>query len=221
MGWIIFFGILLFILLILMIPVRAVIDYKEKLTVKIKFLFFFTYDLIPGKKKKKEEAKKEQPAKEPKPAAEKKPKRKRSLEEIIDMIIDIVNKYGPGAKMILRNVRLHRLELYWKISGEDAADCGIKYGNTCAWLSSVLAFFRNFIKIEHPKFKIFPDFLAAEDEIYGGADIECNPLIVLIGAARMGFVFLKELFKGLKQKKKRRKAAALKAKHKSKGEIEK
>ena len=68
-------------------------------------------------------------------------------EEIIDMIIDAVNKYGPGAKMILRNIRFHRLELYWKIGAEDAAACGIKYGRACAWLSGVLGFFRNFTKM--------------------------------------------------------------------------
>ena len=72
-----------------------------------------------------------------------------TLEEIIDTVIDYVNKFGPGAKMILRNIRFHRLELYWKVTAEDAAACGIKYGKICGWISGVFGFFRNLIKIEN------------------------------------------------------------------------
>ncbi len=210
MGWLIFFGILLIILGILMIPVHAIAEYKESFILDIKFLLFFKKRVIPFEKKDKKEEKQEQKSEKGQTEKEKKtkPKRKYTLEEIIDMIIDIVKKYGPGAKMILRNIRFHRLELYWKVCGEDAADCGIKYGKVCAWFSSVLAVFQNLVKIEHPKFKITPDFLGSEDEIYGGFDIEFNPLIVLIGALRMGIVFLKDFFRKLKNDKKRRKAAA-------------
>ncbi len=203
MGWLIFFGILLLILGILMIPVHAIAEYKEDFILDIKFLLFFKKRIIPfSKKEKTPEEKTEKKTKTEKNTKEKKPKRKYTPEEIVDMIIYIVDKYGPGAKMILRNIRFHRLELYWKVCGEDAANCGIKYGRVCAWFSSVLAFFRNLVKIEHPKFKIFPDFLGEKDEIYGGFDLECNPLVVLIGALRMGFVFIKELIKKLAKNKK-------------------
>lgn len=195
-GWMIFFGIILFILGVLMIPVRAVADYKNEFTLKIKFLFFLSYTVFPMKEKKKEEKpKEEKQKKEEKPQEPKKEKRKMTPEEIVDTVIDYVKKYGPGAKMILRNIRFHRLELYWKVGAEDAAACGIKYGRICAWLSGVLGFFRNFMKIEKAKFRVFPDFISEKDEIYGGADIEFNPLIILIGALRIAFVFIKELIK--------------------------
>ena len=130
----------------------------------------------------------------------KKEKRKMTVEEIVDMIVDCVKKYGPGAKMILRNIRFHRLELYWKVTAEDAAACGIKYGKICGWISGVFGFFRNLIKIENPKIKVFPDFLSEKDEIYGGADIEFNPLIVIIGALRMAFAFVKDVVKNNRTK---------------------
>ena len=195
-GWMIFFGIILFILGVLMIPVRAVADYKNEFSLKIKFLFFLSYTVFPMKEKKKEEKpKEEKQKKEEKPQEPKKEKRKMTPEEIVDTVIDYVKKYGPGAKMILRNIRFHRLELYWKVGAEDAAACGIKYGRICAWLSGVLGFFRNFMKTEKAKFRVFPDFISEKDEIYGGADIEFNPLIILIGALRIAFVFIKELIK--------------------------
>ena len=194
-------GIIVFILAVLMIPVHAVADYKDDFSLKIKFLFFFKYDVFPMKEKKKEEKEKQEEPKSKKPSEEKKKqKRKMTAEEIIDFAIDCTQKYGPGAKMILRNIRFHRLELYWKVTAEDAAACGLKYGKICAWISGVFGFFRNFVKIENPKIKIFPDFLSEKDEIYGGADIEFNPLVVIIGALRMAFVFLKDLMKNSKTK---------------------
>ena len=200
-GLYIFLGIILFILAVLMIPVHVAADYKDEFSLKIKFLFFFKYVIFPmkEKKKEKEEKQKEKPKTE-ETEKPKKEKRKMTIEEIIDMVIDYVNKFGPGAKMILRNIRFHRLELYWKVTAEDAAACGLKYGKICAWLSGVFGFFRNFVKIEKPKIKVFPDFISEKDEIYGGADIEFNPLIVIIGALRIAFVFLKDLLKNSKNK---------------------
>ena len=200
-GLYIFLGIILFILAVLMIPVHVAADYKDEFSLKIKFLFFFKYVIFPmkEKKKEKEEKQKEKPKTE-ETEKPKKEKRKMTVEEIIDTVIDYVNKFGPGAKMILRNIRFHRLELYWKVTAEDAAACGLKYGKICAWLSGVFGFFRNFVKIENPKIKVFPDFISEKDEIYGGADIEFNPLIVIIGALRIAFVFIKDLLKNSKNK---------------------
>ncbi|MBQ7124399.1 MAG: DUF2953 domain-containing protein [Oscillospiraceae bacterium] len=203
-GWLIFFGIILFILGILMIPVHAEARYKEDFSLKIRCLFFLKFQIIPmkEKKKKEEKPKEEKPKTEETPKEPKKEKRKMTVEEIVDMIVDAVKKYGPGAKMILRNIRFHRIELYWRVGGEDAAECGIKYGRVCAWLSGVLGFFRNLMKIEKAKIRVFPDFICEKDEIYGGADIEFNPLIVIIGALRMAFVFLGDLIKSAKNKPK-------------------
>ncbi len=195
-GLLIFFGIIALILGILMIPVHAAAYYKEEFSLKIRFLFFFEYVLFPMKEKKKEEKpEKTETAKETAPEKTKKEKRKMTLEETVDFIVESVQKYGPGAKMILRNIRFHKIELYWKVGAEDAAACGIKYGRICGWLSGALGFFRNLTRIEKTKMCVFPDFISEKDEIYGGADIEFNPLVILIGALRIAFVFLKDAAK--------------------------
>lgn len=202
-GWLIFLGVILFILGVLMIPVHAEGYYKEEFSLKIRCLFFLKFTILPAKEKekKKEEKPKEKKTAEEKPA-EKKEKRKMTVEEIVDMIVHVVEKYGPGAKMILRNIRFHRLEFYWKVGAEDAAACGIKYGRACAWISGVLGFFRNLMRIEKTKLKVFPDFICEEDERYGGFDLELNPLIVIIGALRMAAAFLGDLIKSAKEKPK-------------------
>ena len=193
-GWIIFFGVIIFILLVLMIPVHVKAFYKDDFSLKIKFLLFFNLTVFPMKEKKKEEKKSEETKKETekKPQAQKE-KRKMTLEEIIDTVIDYTERYGPGAKMILHNIRFHKVTLYWKVGAEDAAACGIKFGRVCGWISGVLGFFKNLTRIEKTEIRCFPDFICEKDEIYGGADVEFNPLIVIIGALRMAFVFLKEI----------------------------
>ena len=71
-GWLIFFGIILFILGVLMIPVHAEAGYKEDFSLRIKFLFFFKMQIIPADEKKKKEEK----PKEEKPKPEKETKAK-------------------------------------------------------------------------------------------------------------------------------------------------
>ena len=198
-GWLIFLGIILFIILLLALPVHIVADWNEHLTLKIRYLFF-KFTIIPGKEKeikpKEDKQKKSEKPKENKP---KKPKKKHTPEEIIDGFIDAVHRYGPGAKQILRNIRVHRLEGYWQIAAEDAAACAIRYGRICALLNTAFGFLRNLVKIEKTKLRVYPDFIAEKEEIRVLADIEANPLIILIGGIRIAFALLKDMI--AKQKK--------------------
>ena len=203
-GWLIFLGIILFIILLLALPVHIVADWNEHLTLKIRYLFF-KFTIMPGKEKekKKKTPKKE---KEEKPTEEKpkKLKKKHTPEEIIDGFIDAVHRYGPGAKQILRNIRVHRLEGYWQIAAEDAAACAIRYGRICALLNTGFGFLRNLTRIEKTKLRIYPDFTAEKEEIRVLADIEANPLVAIIGALRIAFAFLSNIIKEQKKETSKR-----------------
>ena len=211
MGWLIFGGILLLLLALLMIPVHITADWNENFSVKIRYLFIkkTLFPFAEKEKKPKEKKPEEKPAGEQKT---KKKKRKPTLEEIIDGLIDAVKRYGPGAKMILRNIRVHRLELFWKVAAEDAAACAMRYGRICALLSTALGFFRNFMRIEKSSFRVYPDFTAEKEETRVSADIEFNPLIVIIGAIRIAFAFVKNVFSENQSRgrKKKRKISAAK-----------
>lgn len=199
MGWLIFLGIILLIIVLLALPVHIVIDRNEKLTIKVRYLFF-TFVIVPSDKKEKEpKEKKAKPEEQPKKAKTKKPKKKRTPEEMIDGFVKAVNEYGPGAKMILKNLRVHKMEGFWKIAAEGAAACGIRYGRICALLNTAFGFLRNFVKIEKAKLRVYPDFTAETEEIRVLADIEANPIVVLIGAIRIAFVYLKNMFNKQKQ----------------------
>lgn len=213
-GWLIFWGIILFIILLLALPVHAVVEWNEKLTVKVRYLFF-KFTLIPGKEKKeKKKTEKKEKNEKPKENKPKKPKKKRTPEEAVDGFIAAVHRYGPGAKMILRNIRLHKLEGFWKIAAEDAAACAIRYGRICALLNAAFGLIRNLVKIEKTKLRVYPDFLAEKEEIWVNADIEANPLIMLIGGIRIAFALLGSMIKE-QQKETSKKGAYINERKKS------
>lgn len=191
-------------MLLLSLPVFVTAEWNEKLTVKIKYLFF-RFTVVPAPEKKKKPKQEKEP--EQKPAKPKKKQRKKHTpDEIIDGFIDAVHRYGPGTKMILRNIRVHKLEGFWKIAGEDAAACAVRYGRVCALLNTAFGFIRNLVRIEKTKLKVYPDFLAEEEEIRVYTEIEANPIVILIGGIRIAFAFLKNMIK--KQKKKTSKKGA-------------
>lgn len=191
-------------MLLLSLPVFVTAEWNEKLTVKIKYLFF-RFTVVPAPEKKKKPKQEKEP--EQKPAKPKKKQRKKHTpDEIIDGFIDAVHRYGPGTKMILRNIRVHKLEGFWKIAGKDAADCAVRYGRVCALLNTAFGFIRNLVKIEKTKLKVYPDFLAEEEEIRVYTEIEANPIVILIGGVRIAFAFLKNMIK--KQKKETSKKGA-------------
>lgn len=191
-------------MLLLSLPVFVTAEWNEKLTVKIKYLFF-RFTVVPAQEKKKKPKQEKEP--EQKPAKPKKKQRKKHTpDEIIDGFIDAVHRYGPGTKIILRNIRVHKLEGFWKIAGEDAAACAVRYGRVCALLNTAFGFIRNLVRIEKTKLKVYPDFLAEEEEIRVYTEIEANPIVILIGGVRIAFAFLKNMIK--KQKKETSKKGA-------------
>lgn len=196
MGWLIFAGIILLLALLLMIPIHVWAEWKETLSIEIRYLFL-KFKLYPAEKKKKKSSEKTKPEQQKKTV---KKKEKRLPEEVVDGIIEAVEHYGPGTKMILKNVRIHELEGFWKIAADDAAACAIRYGKICAIFNTALGFFRNLMRIEKVKLRVYPDFTAEKEEIWARADGETNPLIVLIGFLRIGVVLLKDSFRKAKGK---------------------
>lgn len=191
-------------MLLLSLPVFVTAEWNEKLTVKIKYLFF-RFTVVPAPEKKKKPKQEKEPEQKPTKPKQKQ-RKKHTPDEIIDGFIDAVHRYGPGTKMILRNIRVHKLEGFWKIAGEDAAACAVRYGRVCALLNTAFGFIRNLVRIEKTKLKVYPDFLAEEEEIRVYTEIEANPIVILIGGVRIAFAFLKNMIK--KQKKETSKKGA-------------
>lgn len=193
MGWYILAAILFLLVVILLVPVHAIVEWNKNLFIKIRFLFF-RFSIIPNnkKKKKKSEPKKTDNTGKKEHKSSEKKKEKKSLEEIVDLITDLSKKYGPGVKMTFKTLRIHVMEGFWKITADDAAQCAIKYGRICASINSITAFFQNIIKIEKQKFRIYPDFASDEDEIRGRLDFQITPMFVIIGGIMLVVAYLKD-----------------------------
>ncbi|HQQ88822.1 MAG TPA: DUF2953 domain-containing protein [Oscillospiraceae bacterium] len=199
MGWYIAGGILALILALLLVPVRLLVKYSEDLSISGKWLFW-TVTLYPSpeKEKKPEKEKPSQPEQKPQ-----KKKRKLMAEEVIDGFIDYVSRCRGGIRLILRSLGIRRLRVDWTIVGEDAADCAVRYGRICAYLSSALAVARNFVRIQKVEFHVRPDFLATEEIFHAEAEARLTPLMALLGGGGIGLGLLMKWLSDRKMKRER------------------
>lgn len=184
--------VIVFLLILFCIPVHVVVDWNEKLIVRVRYLFF-KFTVFPFKKKenKKDSSEVKEKKTDNNDKKNKKEKKKKSVEEVIDELVDITKRYGPGARVLLKSFRIHEISGFWKITDDDASECAIKYGRICALISSSMAFLRNLIKIEKEKFRIYPDFSSDEDIVNGYIDFQFVPLIALVGTIMLLVTYLK------------------------------
>ncbi len=199
MGWYIAGGLLALILALLLVPVRLLAKYSEDLSISGKWLFW-TMTLYPQPEKQKK-PEKETPAR-PEQTPQKK-KRKLMAEEVIDGFIDYVARCRGGIRLILRSLGIRRLRIDWTIVGEDPADCAVRYGRICAYLSSALAVARNFVRIQKVEFHVWPDFLAEEETFHAEAEASLTPLMALLGGGGIGLGLLGKWLSDTKKKRER------------------
>ncbi len=133
-------GIIAFILILLMIPVRIKLDYGEKTTLRLGY-FFLSFRIYPakekkpGKKKKTPEKKKEEEKK--KPQKKKTGKLKQLLDKHgADGLIEILKEAAKIVTELLGGLARHlyftRFNVRICVVGEDAADTAVKYGYVCS-----------------------------------------------------------------------------------------
>ena len=133
-------GIIAFILILLMIPVRIKLDYGEKTTLRLGY-FFLSFRIYPakekkpGKKKKTPEKKKEEEKKKPQ---KKKPGKLKQLldKHGADGLIEILKEAAKIVTELLGGLARHlyftRFNVRICVVGEDAADTAVKYGYVCS-----------------------------------------------------------------------------------------
>ncbi|MEG1426763.1 MAG: hypothetical protein RSC76_03655 [Oscillospiraceae bacterium] len=131
-------GILLFLIVALLIPLRFKFSYGTELQLTVHYLFF-RYILLPTKEEKpKATPKQGKPTK-------KIPEKKLS---IIDKIRALVQRKGVGGflslmksvsvllggilKELLVHLRIKRMDIYFLAAAEDAASAAMLYGEACA-----------------------------------------------------------------------------------------
>ena len=70
----------------------------------------------------------------------------------------------PGRANWLRHVRVRHLEIFWTVTGEDAADTAIRYGAYMAACNTALAVARDHVSIQSDSLRLEPDFAGKQKE---------------------------------------------------------
>ena len=192
-------GIIAFILILLMIPLRFSLDYGEKTTLRIGY-FFLSFRLYPAKGKKPKKKKKKQPEKKKEekkqePEKKKPDKLKQLLDKHgIDGLTEILKEAARVVTELLGGLAKHlyftRFNIRICVVGDDAADTAVKYGYVCSAVYLPLAVLCEHSVIKKHSEDISAGFLAEKSaaELELTAKIRPLFLIPLLLKALIGLV---------------------------------
>lgn len=169
--------ILLLGLALLFLPVSVFIEFKEDFFVKIKFFGIKVYE-IPQKKDKKEKTPRQIEGKKANKEPEKTEnivlskaksifeffKKKYGFFGAVKKLLGFFNDALTHIKPFLRHIKVKKVVLNLIISGDDAADTAIKYGQVCTAVYPVLSFFEAVCGVDFKKINVKSDFTDGKNE---------------------------------------------------------
>ena len=170
MGWIILAAILLLLALFLRSSVVLTVSCENgEFQLTLGYLFLRHPITLTQTEKPKETAV-SSGGKKAAPGREKK-EEKRSLSQSVSLVWDWVKASVGELGVLLSKLRLSHLRLQVRIWGEDAADTGIEYGKTCAYVYSGLAALQGLISVRQTEeIQITPVFSQGHAPTTAGAD---------------------------------------------------
>ena len=165
------FSIVALFVVILSIPLKIDLGYKDKISLSVRYLFIKLNVLPtdpnkPKKEKKPKEPKPEEPKKEETAPKEKKPN---PILEMVkangfDGMMEVLGNLGNVLKIfggkLLRSIVFNKAEISISVGTGDAASTAIKYGKICQKVYPVMGFLCSNNVVEHRDINIEADFLA-------------------------------------------------------------
>lgn len=153
-------GLILFVLLVMMIPIRVYAHYHREFECTL-YVGFVKFPIYPSKPKKKK-LKKESKTSEPKKEETKKEKQSLVKEKGIVFMLELIKKIADLAHTVLKDFFKHilikKLQLSIKIAGSDAADTAIKYGQCCSAAYPAVSIIASSMNCPKYGVDILPDF---------------------------------------------------------------
>ena len=189
--------IIITVILFFKIPVYADIVLGGENSVTIGYMFF-KKKIFPSDKKEKVKKSAEESSEKKEKTKKKKPKQKTDSEdfkEILEILKKELTNISVYVKGLLKAVKIKRLNIIWKISGEDACETAIKYGKYSGLFYSVYAILSEFIDIKTENADISPDFLSEEGSFNLKARIYLIPSTIISSTVVFVFKFIKDYLK--------------------------
>ena len=88
---------------------------------------------------------------------------------------------APHRARLLRGVQVNKLQVFWTVTGEDAADTAVAYGRRIALSNNLLTLARQYLTIRAESLRLEPDFTGtlAGKRIFS-CQIRTRPYIILL-----------------------------------------
>lgn len=195
-------GIIIFIVVLFLIPVRVTAHYEGSFEMYVKYLFL-KIKLFP-KEEKEKKPKKEKKDKDDKPKKEEKPKEKgdnifltfyknQGFEGVIRLIADALNAVGGMFGGIFKHFVFRELYLEMKIAGSDAAETAIKYGKISSAVFPAMGLLCSKARVKKYNIDLSPDFLAVKDEAMFHFQFGISPIFVTNAVIAAVFKLFKDV----------------------------
>ncbi len=177
LGWTLL-ALLALLALVLVLPVRAELEYREgALSVRAR-IFGLPLRIYPFPERlKKRRPKQKQPQKEAAPRPKKKKKRAPRLET--EEIQAFLGAAGTFMRRMYRMIHITDVILILPVHREDAAQTALACGRAEAWLAGMTALLQNYFDLHIVQLRVLPDFT---NEITAGVYLSCG-----IGARPIAF----------------------------------
>lgn len=114
-----------------------------------------------------------------------------SIYKNIEFYKDIINKSLYGIKKLFKHLYIENVNIGVLIYKGDPFDTAIHYGKFSAYIYSTLSYISNIANIDIKRCDVRPNFVNDEEFIKFSCKIVIKPVIILIIALKVGFVFLK------------------------------
>ncbi len=197
-------GIILFIIVLFLIPVRVTAHYEGTFEMYVQYLFLKIRLFPKEEKEKKSKKKKEQKEKDDKKDQNKKPKEKgdniflsfynnQGFEGVLQLIADALNAVGGMFGGIFRHFVFRELYLEMKVSGSDAAETAIKYGKISSAVFPAMGYLCSKARVKKYNIDISPDFLAVKDEAMFHLKFGLSPIFATNSVIAAGFKLFKNV----------------------------
>jgi hypothetical protein len=209
-------GVIAVILLLLLIPIRLSLVFKDRLSLTLSYLFFRfplypnekrvkPSDYTPRKLRKKKRKLRKKRLIEKAAAAHKAKKPKMTLEKRLRQLRLILSVLKGVYENILSAVHLRVKRLFVTVATDDAAKTAILYGVAAQSTSYLLALLSSYTKttVKSGDADVIADFCGTESTLDASLVFWATPLSLLCLGIRAAFLFLKQ--KQLDKNKKRSK----------------
>lgn len=156
-------GVVTFLLLLLLLPVRLSVRYADgQWRVRAGYAFVMI-QLLPAKEKKprkprSEKPKKEKPGKPPRPSLIKQVAEKDGVGGVLSLFGEIARLALTAVKKVFAITTLSRLRVRLAVGAPEAADAALLYGKLCAGVYPAFAVMNGLFHIKRPQLDIKPDF---------------------------------------------------------------